>query len=218
MHVKDVAVVKRYRDFVMKKSVRFLAVIGMAFLMGCSHDDNVSVKTINNRDNGNDEISYETVVCEYTSIPTCWTALDIISTNVKIYADNTVEVYCGDFEDNGIEVAYIYGETFEITEEQKQDVIDAIKKNKIYKIKNCGDEDSCDGSYSFINLFDEKGEVVHCCGGLNPSNKKFQNAKNVIFSVLPEDTFKDVHNKATEVLIEYLIENYPEEYEWLREN
>lgn len=38
--------------------------------------------------------------------------------------DNTVEVYCGDFydgfgSDDGISIEYIYGETFEITEEQK---------------------------------------------------------------------------------------------------
>ena len=85
-------------------------------------------------------------------------------------------------------------------------------------MKNCGDEESCDGDYSYIRLFDVNGEKVHSCGGLNPSNKKFTNAKNAIFSVLPEGTFRDVHNKATDVLIEYLIENYPEEYEWLREN
>ena len=195
----------------MKKYIVLLFGLSSILLVGCSSDD---IKKANNKSN----VSYETVVCEYTSQPTCWTAIDFISTNIKIYADNTVEVYCSDFQDNEITVDYIYGETFEITEEQKQYVIDAIKKNKIEKMKNCGDEESCDGDYSYIRLFDVNGEKVHSCGGLNPSNKKFTNAKNAIFSVLPEGTFRDVHNKATDVLIEYLIENYPEEYEWLREN
>lgn len=202
----------------MKKYIVFLFIIISTILVGCTSDDD----KVNNdkKDKAVDKksnVSYESVVCEYTSVPTCWTAIDIISTNIKIYADNTVEVYCGDFSDNGIEVEYIYGETYEITEDEKQFVIDAIKKNKIEKIKNCGDEESCDGDFSYISLFDENGEAVHSCGGLNPSNKKFTNAKKAIFSVLPEDAFRDVHNKATEVLIEYLTENYPEEYEWLAE-
>lgn len=199
----------------MKKCAILLLIIVSTILAGCSSDD----EKVNDDNKGN--VSYETVACEYTSQPTCWTAIDCISTNIKIYADNTVEVYCGDFYDRiatgEITVDYIYGETFEITEEQKQSVIDAVKKNKIEKIGKCGDEESCDGSYSFINLFDANGEVVHICGGLNPSNPKFTNAKNAIFSVLPEDAFRDVNDKATEVLVDYLLENYPEEYEWLDE-
>jgi len=202
----------------MKKYIGLLFIIISAILIGCSSDDDkVSNDKNDKKADNKSKISYESVVCEYTSMPTCWTAIDFISTNIKIYADNTVEVYCGDFHDNGIEVEYIYGETFEITEEQKEFVINAIKKNKIEKIENCGDEESCDGDFSYISLFDENGEAVHSCGGLNPSNKKFSNAKKAIFSVLPEDAFRDVHDKATEVLIDYLLENYPEEYEWLDE-
>ena len=193
----------------MKKNVGLLVVMSLVFLTGCSINHYVN--------SGNDNISYEPVVCQYTSTPTCWTAIDFISTNIKIYGDNTVEVYCSDFYDNGITVEYIYGETFEITEEQKQEVIDALKKHRKGLLQEKGDEDSCDGDFSNIVLFDENGEAIYCCGGLNPSGKSYKQVKSVIFSVIPEDAYRDVHKKATKVLVDYLIENYPEDYKNLAE-
>lgn len=167
-------------------------------------------------------ISYDTVVCEYTIAPTCWTVIDCIYTHVRINADNTVEIYCTDFLDRSssgeeIRMDYIYGETIEITEEAKQSVIDALEKNRIAKLSDCGDENSCDGSYEFIALFDENEEAVHSCGGLNPSNKRFNNASESIMDALPEGTYKMVKDAATEYLITYLLENYPGEYQWLEE-
>lgn len=132
----------------MKKHIGLLLII-MILLTGCTYDE------------GN--VSSSPIVCEYTTTPSCWTVVDCISTNIRIYDDNTVEVYCGDFYDDlgydeELTIEYIYGEKFEITEEQKQSVISALRKNKISKLSDCGDEDSCDGSYSYIVLFDENGE------------------------------------------------------------
>ena len=197
----------------MKKLRGVCLVMIMTLLTGCSVDRYMN--------NGNAEISYEPVVCRYTTMPTCWTVLDFISTNIKVNADNTVEVYCGDFHDRvydeDVIVEYIYGETFEISEEQKQEIIDSIEKNKRGLLKENGEEESCDGSMSYIVLFDKNGEVLHNCGGLNPCGKSYEQVKDVIFSVLPEGTTKDIKRKSTEILIDYLLENYPEEYDWLAE-
>ena len=165
------------------------------------------------------DISYSPIVCSYSNTPSYGTAIDFISTNIVIYDNNTVEIYCGDFADGGkgedrIEVDYIYGETFEITQEQKENIIKAIEKNRIAKLSDCSSA-SDDGSYSYIYLYDEDGERIHSCGGLNPEKKRFQNVEFAIREVILEDMVSTIRSRATEELVQYLLENYPEEYNWL---
>lgn len=166
-----------------------------------------------------ENIAYSPIVCSYSNMPSYGTVIDFITTNIVVYDNNTVEVYCGDFSDTtvgeeGIELDYIYGETFEITQEEKENIIEAIKRNRIAKLSDC-DSQSDDGSYSYIYLYDENGERIHSCGGLNPEKKRFQDMKSAIRELLPEDVIPAVRQKATEELAEYLLENYPEEYNWL---
>ena len=165
------------------------------------------------------EISYSPIVCKYSVQPGWGSVIDCISTNIQINDDNTVTISYGDFWDptNYISLDYIYGETFEITEEQKQSVITAIQKNKIYKIDDCGDINSCDGGYSYIYLFNADGEEVHSCGGYNPHIEQFENTRTAIATVLPENALRDTKDKATEILIQYLLDHYPEHYEWLKD-
>lgn len=162
-----------------------------------------------------EDVSYSPVVCEYSTSPTWGMTIDFFDFNIKVMDDNTVEVYCGGYEGraNGEEftVEYIYGETFEITEEQKQGIIDIIKENRISSLGDCSSL-STDGSYSYIKLFDENGEVIHSCGGLNPERKRFVRTVDALYDLLPEGTYSDIREKARNVLIEDLSEKYPEEY------
>ena len=162
------------------------------------------------------EISYTPVVCEYSSRPACGWTIEFFSTNIKVMDNNTVEVYCSDFKDNvdgeEITVDYIYGETFEITEKQKQELVDVVKENRINILGDCS-ASSHDGSYNYIKLFDKDGECVHSCGGLNPSKNRFVKTEEAIFELLPEDVYRDIREKAEDVLLEYLLEKYPGEYE-----
>lgn len=161
------------------------------------------------------EISYSPVVCQYSSTPNYGMIIEFFSFNIKVLDNNTVEVYCGDFKGkaNGEEftIDYIYGETFEITEEQKQKVIDTIKKNRISALGNC-DTYSCDGADCYIMLFNENGKVIHTCGGLNPDKKRFVRTEDVLFDLLPEGTYSDIREKSVDALIEYLVEEYPDDY------
>ena len=202
---KGVFIKEKMKKDAHQKKYIVLFLITVMVLMGCG---------------AKSEVSYAPIVCEYSDYPTCWTSIDCISTNIRIYDNNTVEVYCGDFDDRlspteTISMDYIYGETFEITEEQKQSVIEALKKNKIEKLSDCSDKDSCDGRYSYIYLFDANGEKVHQCGGLNPHSENWGAAYTAIRAVVPEGAVSDVRSKSEEILIDYLLENYPERYDWL---
>lgn len=193
----------------MKKNIGLLLII-VIMLMGCATEENKV------------DFAYAPVVCEYTTAPTCWTVVDCISTNVKVYANNTVEVYCGDFYDSlglgeEISIEYIYGETFKITEEQKQGIIDVLEKNKKALFAEEEEDDVCDGDFSYIILFDENGEKVHWFEGTGKYGENFRHIKEKMDSVLPEKTVVNVRDKSTEVLVDYLLENYPERYDWLAE-
>lgn len=168
------------------------------------------------------DISYSPIVCKYTSRTGYGTPVDCITANIQINDDDTVTVFYSDFLDRAdsetiISLDYIYGETFDITEDQKQDVITAIQENNILHISECGDESSCDGGYCYIYLFNGEGEAVHSCGGFNPYIDEFRNTETAIREVLPDHTLKDIHNKAEKVLIKYLLDNYPDRYGWLDE-
>ena len=161
-------------------------------------------------------IAFSPVVCRWEITPCYGTLLDCITTSVEVYSDNTVKVYCGGFSDGEASMDYIYGESYEITEEQKQSVIDAIKDNEVYTLGDCGDYDSCDGATQYIRLFDKDGKETYICGGLNPFVERFENAVHAINGILPEKAVAEVNAKAREKLERYLLENYPDRYGWLK--
>lgn len=172
-------------------------------LTGCGSDDKFETAEKN-------EISFSPTVCTYSIMPTYGTPIDLITLNIQVNDNNTIDVFCSDFSDyNGsekVELDYIYGETFEISEDQKQNIITEIKENKINKLENCGDDNSSDGSYKYIYLYDSNGEIIHSCGGLNPYNNRFENTVETILNVLPENTTKDICSKSEDVVKELISE------------
>lgn len=192
----------------------WISLLIVVFLMGCQPAASLTEKSA--------DISYSPIVCKYSSHTGYGSIVDCITANIQINDDNTVTVFYSDFWDRInsetiISLDYIYGETFDITEDQKQDVITAIQENNILNISECGDKNSCDGGYCYIYLFDAEGEVAHSCGGLNPPIDEFQNVRTAIHELLPENALKDIHNKAENVLITYLLDKFPEHYVWLAE-
>lgn len=201
----------------MKKNIKcfFAFLYLIVFMTGCIAAPEV-------KESISDEISYSPIVCKYSSMSSYGSAIDFITLNIMVKDDNTIEVYCGDFSDKidgdtEVNIDYIYGETFNVSEEQKQSIIKAIEENEIDKITECGDENSCDGSYRYISLFNSEGEEIHKCGGLNPRIDKFQNVYDSILKDLPEDAIKNIYKKSEETLKDQLLEKYPEHYSWLNQ-
>ena len=196
-----------------KKLILLLVV--MILCVGCGKEKG------NNIDNEpQTEYINSPIICEYTSSPAYGHELEFFDFCIRVMDDNKVEVYCTNFEDRidgeEIKVENFYSETYEITEEQKQEIIDILEENDIKSLGDCS-TDSCDGSYLHIYLFDENGEISYSCGGLNPSTKRFENTRQAIFELLPDGAYHTVTEKGQEALIEYLKENYSEEYDYLNE-
>lgn len=155
-------------------------------------------------------VSYSNVVCEYYGGPTYGMIEEMFSMHIKIYGNNTVEVWTGPFDYKGEVLEVIYSETFEITEEQKQDLIDTIRENRIIELGDIGAPESCDGGDYYIRLFDENGEKVHSCGGTNPLNENFSAVWDMIYELVPREDRNRIRKESCMITREMIerIENY----------
>lgn len=197
----------------MKRLISLLVVLILC--VGCSKD-----KGNNASNEPQTEYINSPIICQYTSTPSYGHTLEVFDFCIKVMDDNKVEVFCTNFRDivdgEKIKADNFYSETYEITEDQKKAIKDILEENDIKTLGDCG-TDSCDGSYLHIYLYDENGKISYSCGGLNPSTKRFKNTSEAIFQLLPEDIYHTVTEKGQEALVEYLKENYPEEYDYLNE-
>lgn len=158
-------------------------------------------------------VSYSNIVCEYYGGPTYGMIEEMFAMHITVYGNNTVEVWTGPFnyQDEVLEV--IYSETFEITEEQKQDMIDTIRDNRIIELGDIGDPESCDGGDYYIRLFNENGEKVHSCGGTNPFNDNFSTVRDMILELVPLNDRNRIRKESSLITREMIerIDNYEEQ-------
>lgn len=61
---------------------------------------------------------------------------------------------------------------------------------------------SLDGSYKYLKIFDENGNIIKESSGLNPSNIKYKNIKDSIINIISDDDIEfaneKIQNKITE--------------------
>lgn len=149
-------------------------------------------------------VSYSNIVCEYSAHPSWGLESEVFPIHTTVYADNTVEVWTGPFYYDGEVIEVIYSETVEITEEQKQELIDSIKENKIIQLGDIGDPESCDGGDYYIRLFNENGEKVHSCGGTNPVDEAFDEVRDVIYDLISKEDRDRIHEESCKITREAL--------------
>ncbi len=138
-------------------------------------------------------ISFDNIICQYSTWITdsdpLWTSWEekkeITSTNITFYADNTVVIWTS-------KVAYdtdipITQTTAQITEDQKNQLIEAIKSNNLPAVGNCSEENRYYGKNSWIYLYDENGRKVHSCGGINPSHPSYNAVLSLIKQWFPSN-------------------------------
>ena len=196
----------------------------LVLCVGCSKENgnsnNNESSSVNNETETETETESESknppIICQYTSAPSYGYKMEMFDFCIRVLNDNKVEVFCTNFEDYAggkvIKVDNFYSKIYEITEEQKQGIIDIIEKGDIKKLGDCS-TDSCDGSYMSIYLFDENCEITHSCGGLNPDEEAFFELRDAIYGLLPDGIHYITTEEAEKCLIKYLQKKYPGEYD-----
>lgn len=125
-------------------------------------------------------ISFEKIVCRYEIYPSF--SVDNRPTAYTFYADGTVKIERKEANENGpgFNEYWTVERKFAVTEEEKQIVIDAIRKNRLWKIGSCSNTNVTDSASLYIILFDENGEEISKNGGYHPTNRRFREVKKAI--------------------------------------
>ncbi len=157
-------------------------------------------------------VSFDNIVCQY-SYGAMWSydVYDGYATNITIYADNTVRLWTSASRADSEPLAEC---TARITEEQKQALVDAIRKNNLFALSDCSNYSVMDGSWRYITFYDADGSEVHQCGGSNPSNRRFHAVLRLIREYFPgsgellegledETLFNVTVNRLFDKLLEY---------------
>lgn len=124
------------------------------------------------------------VFLKYTSAPAGECEIfAMYDTNVAVSSDGTAEIYCDDFED----VFYDEYPTrlVDLSEEDITVLKDAIRDNGIISLPEDISEESCDGDYRSMTVYQKDGE--HHTGGLNPDNKKFKAVEQLLYNMVKDD-------------------------------
>ncbi|MBE6753635.1 MAG: hypothetical protein E7559_04690 [Ruminococcaceae bacterium] len=125
------------------------------------------------------DVSFDDIVCVYEIYPLLGSEPP---TSYTVYADNTVEVFCNtewynDKEGGG---EWELDRRFAISDEERSAIENSITQSKLWTVYDCSDNGVTDGTNEFIYLCDADGEVIHTCGGYNPTDKRFREAADLI--------------------------------------
>ncbi len=132
-------------------------------------------------------VSFDDIICQYSFGRTDLS----YGTHITFYADNTVRVW-STLETKASEkrgtkaITEVYTE---ITEEQKNELLQAIEANNLLGLADCSDFDAGYNDHSdnwaYIIFYDAEGNDVHFCGGINPNEKHYNNVVRIILDYFP---------------------------------
>ncbi len=147
-------------------------------------------------------VSFENIVCQYSHGPG-WIQdpLEDFATNITVYADGRVRIWT---DHNDVVLA----EAFTTISQEKIDaLIKSIRKNNLFALDDCSDYDILDGGWSNFYFFDAEGNKVHDCGGLNCTNDRYCDTKNLFVEYFPynDPLIDSVENQSYGALEVYLL-------------
>ncbi len=143
------------------------------------------------------------ILVESSSSPSYGCYTDFYTTHVRVYNDGTVDIY-GSFE----EEAYIEGVTFQISEQEVEEVRKVMDRHPFLWMKEeLPDYGVCDGSYYWLTIYDENEEPIASVGGLESSDLAYNMVATQVDDVIPDG----YRREAKEKIHTYVLENYGEE-------
>ena len=128
------------------------------------------------------------------------TYYDMISAEIILCTNKNVLVFLPESVDTEAENVLV--STLTITDEQYNNIVNAIDRNKLYRLDPKPDQNVCDGYYRYLNLYDTNGEVCKPCGSYMPQNKKFNDMYTTFIENLPWRKIDQIRSEYVEKLRE----------------
>jgi len=131
-------------------------------------------------------VSFDNIICQFSTTTITTDPLYSGSngdyplyTNIAFYADNTVRIWLSRNTRNYNIYSAFEQTTAQITDEQKNQLIETIKSN-LLDVEYYGTSDVYTGKWSKIFLYDANGNKVHSCGGYRPNHPSFNAVVSLI--------------------------------------
>ncbi len=147
------------------------------FLSGCSIPFDISGKE------KTPEFSEEYFVGANYGGASYGTYYDMISAEVILCSNKNVLVFLPESVDTDAEKVLV--STLTITDEQFNNIVNGIDRNKLYTLDPKPDQSVCDGYYKYLILYDTNRQVCKLCGSYMPQNKKFNDMYTTFVENLP---------------------------------
>lgn len=126
---------------------------------------------------------------------------DCIDARVIICTNRDVLIYLPIIdEENRYAERLELAETLKLTDEQYENIEKGVNRKKLYKLKIRSNEDVCDGSSTFLILYDKDENVLKACGAYEPSNKKFWEMYRTVLDNVPTEEIGRIRDEYAEGL------------------
>lgn len=133
----------------------------------------------------------------YSSIP----SRIIVTTDKKVLvcAPSLEEVAAHMLRTDDFEVL----EVFELTDEQYDNILKSVDREKLFKMTVEPDNNVCDGESYYLYLYGSENQIVKRCGGYMPKTEKFMDMYRAVYRNLPKDEINRVMSEYIDRVIEY---------------
>ncbi len=138
-------------------------------------------------------VSFDNIICQYSYGDIVWVDdkrdfYEDYSTNITIYADNTVRLWTSRYYGDDEAIAET---TSQITEEQKITLLETLQEHNLLAFSYCSTYDVLEGDWEhdshwgYFTFYDDDGNYAHKCGGLQPDNSDYNAAAALIREYFP---------------------------------
>ena len=133
----------------------------------------------------------------YSSIP----RRVIVTTDKKVLvcAPSLEEVAAHMLRTDDFEVLAV----LELTDEQYDNILKGIDREKLFKMTVEPDNGVCDGDSYYLYLYGSENQIVKRCGAYMPKTAKFMDMYRAVNSNLPKDEINRVMSEYIDRVIEY---------------
>ncbi|MBR6147057.1 MAG: hypothetical protein IKQ44_01740 [Lachnospiraceae bacterium] len=124
---------------------------------------------------------------------------ECISARVIVCTNKDVLIYMPAYDSihtNSPELELV--DTLTLSDEQYENIEKGVNRKKLYRLKIIPERDVCDGSSTYLLLYDKNENVLKACGGYEPRNKKFWEMYSAVIDNIPTEKINSIRDEYIE--------------------
>ncbi len=146
--------------------------------------------------------SFDKIVCRLEMTSSFGADYDRVPIIYELYADNTLKIFTGPYNSKKVSLEEVVSWEYSVTNEQRKEIEEAIIDYRIDSLGDMSSDVSAEGVWKYISLFDEQGNVISRCGGLNPRSEGFDTVEYMIRSLVGSKEIKLIKEETRDIILD----------------